>query len=227
MKRPERLSSSKRKTDPDLRILADKVKALQNDRQLKARVDARVKEFSDRKLRRSDREWFSELCFCILTANSTAKLGMRLQEEIGTGCIDLPEKSVQSLLKSRGHRFHTKRAEYICRAREHIAIVGKVEAFPSERDAREWLASEITGLGYKEASHFLRNTGHLDVAILDRHILNIMHEHGLIDRIPESLTPRRYIEIEKRLESLSESVGMPLGILDMYLWYMKTGDVLK
>jgi len=210
-----------------MRVLADKVEELQNDRRLKARVEARVREFSDRKLRRSDPEWFSELCFCILTANSTAKLGISLQEEIGSGCIDLSEVEVQSLLKRRGHRFHTKRAEYICQARKHLDIVAKVEAFGDEREARMWLASEVMGVGYKEASHFLRNTGHFNVAILDRHILNVLYEHGLLDAVPKTLTPRRYVEIEKQLEELSGMVGVPLGILDMYLWYTKTGEVLK
>lgn len=227
MKRTERFSGKKKPKESGLRVLADKVESLRKDEQLRARVDSRVREFSERKLRRSDQEWFSELCFCILTANSTARLGMSLQEEIGTGCIDLPEKSLQELLRSRGHRFHMKRAEFICRAREHLEIVGRVESFPTEREARNWLASAVTGLGYKEASHFLRNTGHFDVAILDRHILGIMHEHGLIDGIPKSLTPRRYLEIERRLESLSETIGLPMGILDMYLWYMRTGEVLK
>ena len=85
----------------------------------------------------------------------------------------------------------------------------------------------ILGLGYKEASHFLRNTGHFNVAILDRHILRIMEEYSLIPEIPKTLTKKRYFQIEKTLEKLSRKVDLPLGVLDIYLWYMKTGEILK
>ena len=36
-------------------------------------------------------EWFSETCFCILTANSRAKLGIAIQQELGpSGFLSLP-----------------------------------------------------------------------------------------------------------------------------------------
>jgi N-glycosylase/DNA lyase len=81
-------------------------------------------------------------------------------------------------------------------------------------------------LGYKEASHFLRNIGFMDVAIIDRHILNILVEYGLIKR-PKTLSKKNYLEIEKKLEKLAKKTRMSLGELDFYLWYMKTGKVLK
>jgi len=95
------------------------------------------------------------------------------------------------------------------------------------RRAREWLAEHVKGFGYKEASHFLRNVGYVNVAILDRHVLRVLAEHGLIDEVPKTLTKRRYLEIEKRLEGLAQTLGLSLGELDLYLWQMKTGKVLK
>ena len=40
----------------------------------------------------------------------------------------------------------------------------------------------IKGLGYKEASHFLRNIGFPGYAILDKHILNSLREMGVIGK---------------------------------------------
>jgi len=43
----------------------------------------------------------------------------------------------------------------------------------------EWLVKNLTGLGYKEAGHFLRNIGSGKIAILDRHILRNLHALAL------------------------------------------------
>ena len=85
----------------------------------------------------------------------------------------------------------------------------------------------MKGVGYKESSHFLRNVGFSDVAILDRHVLSVLHEHGLIDVVPRPPTRGRYLEIERKLEELAGKLGFTLGELDLYLWYLKTGEVLK
>ncbi|GAI37170.1 unnamed protein product, partial [marine sediment metagenome] len=101
------------------------------------------------------------------------------------------------------------------------------ERFTDARQARGWLAENVKGVGYKESSHFLRNVGFSDVAILDRHVLSVLHEHGLIDGLPRSLARGRYLEIERKLEELARKLGLTLGELDLYLWYSKTGEVLK
>jgi N-glycosylase/DNA lyase len=54
-----------------------------------------------------------------------------------------------------------------------------------------------------------------------------MHEHGLIGQVPRTLSMKKYLAIEDQLEELAEMVGISLGELDLYLWYMKTGEVLK
>ncbi|MEM2192410.1 MAG: hypothetical protein QXG38_02210 [Candidatus Hadarchaeales archaeon] len=82
-------------------------------------------------------------------------------------------------------------------------------------------------IGYKEASHFLRNVGFLDFAILDRHILSLMKENGIVDWGGGGLTRRRYLEYEKKFCSMAERVKMPPGELDLFLLYLKTGEVLK
>ena len=175
-------------------------------------------------------EWFSELCFCILTANSSAKKGMQIQSEVGDGFSTLSQKKLSAKLKKLGYRFFNKRAEYIISARPYSQTLKKQIqklAKSDTRKAREWLVENIKGIGYKEASHFLRNVGYTDVAILDRHILRIMHENGMIPKVPKSLTRVQYLTYENVLRLVAYRLKLSLAALDLYLWYTKTGKVLK
>jgi len=190
-------------------------------------IARRIREFKGLG-RKGSEEWFSELCFCILTANSTAGLGMKIQRELGSGgFLTLPLEELRHRLKAAGHRFPNTRACFIVEARKFHDIKGIIERFTGARQARGWLAENVKGVGYKESSHFLRNVGFSDVAILDRHVLSMLHEHGLIDGLPRSLARGRYLEIERKLEELARKLGLALGELDLYLWYSKTGEVLK
>jgi len=189
-------------------------------------VAGRMKEFKEME-KEGNEIWFSELCFCILTANSTAKLGLKIQGELGDGFLTLPMKELTRRLKEFGHRFYNKRAEFIVSARKFDRIKDIITKFSNAQRAREWLVENVDGIGWKEASHFLRNVGFDDVAILDRHILALMREHGLIDRAPRTLTRRRYLEIEEKLKGLAEKVDLSLAELDLYMWYLETGCVLK
>jgi len=177
--------------------------------------------------RKGNEVWFSELCFCILTANSTAKLGLKIQGELGDGFLTLPKKELTRRLKELGHRFYNKRADFIVSARKFERMKDIITKFSDVQRAREWLTENVDGIGWKEASHFLRNVGFEDVAILDRHILALMREQGLIGQVPRTLTRRRYLEIEEKLKELAEKIGLSLAELDLYMWYLKTGQVLK
>ncbi|MFH0848730.1 MAG: N-glycosylase/DNA lyase [archaeon] len=190
-------------------------------------VESRIAQFKE--MQKNDtEEWFSELCFCILTANSSARLGMKIQVEIGkNGFLTLSQQELGSRLKALGHRFCERRAEFIVLARSYIGIKDIVTGHKDEREAREWLAGSVLGIGYKEASHFLRNVGFDNVAILDRHILRTMKEAQLITEVPQALTRRKYLDIEQKLEEVGRRAGLTLSKLDLYLWYMKTGEVLK
>lgn len=206
--------------------LVDKVNGLREGKVGKL-IARRIREFKDLG-RKGSEEWFSELCFCILTANSTARLGMKIQRELGSGgFLTLPLEELGHRLKAAGHRFPNTRARFIVEARRFHDIKGIIEGFTDARQAREWLAENVRGVGYKESSHLLRNVGFDGVAILDRHVLSVLHEHGLINGVPRSLTRGRYLGIEKKFEELAQKLGLTFSELDLYLWYSKTGEVLK
>ncbi|HYA21846.1 MAG TPA: N-glycosylase/DNA lyase [Thermoproteota archaeon] len=189
-------------------------------------VDLRMEAF--KKNHDSDYEvWFSELSFCILVAASTARSGLRAQSQLGPRAfVSMREGQLQRALKSLGVRFHN-RAHYIIKARELGDFRPTVLSASSVVEARDWLVGNVIGIGYKEASHFLRNVGFPEVAILDRHILRTLFEAGYL-RSPESPSGRDgYLQKERAMLELAEEASMLPGELDLYLWYIKTGDIVK
>ncbi len=86
----------------------------------------------------------------------------------------------------------------------------------------------VKGMGYKEASHFLRNIGFgEELAILDRHILKNLKEFGVIDEIPSSISKKKYMEIESKMKEFSVSANIPIDHLDLVFWYKETGEIFK
>ena len=204
-------------------MLIKEVKHLMNT-PVKSLVNQRIKEFKEPK---SPEKIFSELCFCILTANFNAERCVRIQEAIGNGFLSMKKKELAKKLKEMGHRFPNKRAEYIVEARGTFSEL--MDVLHSEKNGpeiREYLVKNIKGLGYKEASHFLRNIGFDDLAILDFHILDLLEKYGIIKK-PRTLSRRKYLEIERKLKDIAEDLNISLAELDLYLWYMETGKVLK
>jgi N-glycosylase/DNA lyase len=171
---------------------------------------------------------FSELCFCILTANYTAEGGIRIQKELHAGFHTLGEKQLAKKLRSLGHRFPNTRAKYIAEARGHRVDVEKMSRTCSSSELREWLVENVKGLGYKEASHFLRNTGATDLAIIDFHIIDVLARNKIIKKPKsKSLSKKTYLEIERSLAKLAARAHVTLAELDLYLWYLETGKILK
>ncbi len=205
--------------------LISRVKELMES-EVRELVEARVREFRENR-RKPSRELFRELCFCILTANFSAERSMRIQQEVGDGFLTLSESELAWRLRKLGHRYPEARAKYIVEAR-WIAeeLKGIIESFRSQLELRDWLAKRIRGIGYKEASHFLRNIGFTDLAILDTHVLSILESYGITEK-PKTLTRKRYLEIEGKLKKIAEKLRITLAELDLYLWYLKTGKVLK
>jgi len=120
---------------------------------------------------------------------------------------------------------------YICLARSIFSsrsLRESLAGFSDASAAREWLVANIKGLGYKEASHFLRNIGlGGDLAILDRHILKNLALLGVIDEVPASPGRKMYLEIEKKMTRFSNEVNIPMAHLDLLLWYKEAGEVFK
>ena len=204
--------------------LVEKVRQLEQS-SINDLVNQRLSEFESFKTKSED-DWFSELCFCILTANAKQKTGAIIQSQINSeGFRTLSQETLANLIKLNKHRFHNNKAKYIIKARDFVNIKSIIKDM-TENDARKWIVENIKGIGMKEASHFLRNTGGQNLAILDRHILRLLAEHEIIVR-PKTLNSQTYEEIELKFKELASTLRMSLAKLDLFLWYMKTGEVLK
>ena len=209
--------------------IKEKIKILQKDKNIVDIINLRIKEFEEN-YGRGNTCWFKELCFCLLTANFKAQESIEIcSEENKTDAFTTCSlDDLSKFLKKQKHRFPNARAKYIFEARKYKSeIKNIITNFDDEKQAREWLVKNIKGLGYKESSHFLRNVGYKNVAILDRHILNVLYENQIISEIPKTPGKKRYLEIEKLLEKLANELDINLAKLDFYMWYMKTGKVLK
>jgi len=193
------------------------VENLKND-SIKNTIDSRMNEFEN--VPRNFDDLFRELVFCILTAGTSAELGIKTIEHLGDVIFTGNEKDLQKKLKEV-YRFHTLRAGYIHKARDDFR---KLDI--NDPDIRIKLVENIKGIGFKEASHFLRNIGHKNVAIIDFHIVDLLVRNGIIEK-PKTITPKKYSEIEEILKQLTEKTNTNLGELDLYLWYEETGKVLK
>jgi len=210
-----------------MRTLSHKLISLKNS-PMAGKVRSRMAGFKA-KGRSGKDEIFKELCFCLLTANYSAEGGIRVQDAIGDGFLHMGERSLAGALRGLGYRFPNARARYIIEARKKKSELEAVLA--SEQDAmkkRDWLVEDLLGLGYKEASHFLRNIGYDGFAIIDFHIIDLLAREKMIERPKSrSLTKNRYLKIERLLADLASGSGISPGELDLYLWYMETGKVLK
>lgn len=200
--------------------LIKEVQKLRNS-EIKTKINKRLKEFENFK-NKSNSEWFSELCFCILTANSKAETAIKIQNEIKNKFHTSPK--IKQVIKKHKHRFHNNKTKYILEARKYKNIKTIIK---KEKDQREWLVKNIKGLGYKEASHFLRNTGYKNFAIIDRHILNVLIEHKIIKQKPKTINKNFYLQTEKKFKKLADKLKVSPAELDLYLWYSRTGKVLK
>lgn len=177
---------------------------------------------------------FAELTFCILTPQSKAKACWNAVKKLLDRNLLLKEDANKIVKQLNGVRFKYKKAEYIIEARKFFTINGKISIRPNlkkfneNKDMREWLIRSIKGIGYKEASHFLRNIGlGENLAILDRHILKNLKFLGIVEKIPTSLPKKRYLEIEEKMKKFAKKVDIPMSHLDLVLWYKETGEIFK
>jgi N-glycosylase/DNA lyase len=200
----------------------------------KKEIISRLGEFQKCLNDKNDEEVFCELAFCLLTPQSKAQCCWDAIRTIKWQGLLL--KGTEDNIKGNLHRvrFHNKKAQYLVGARDRFLNKGKLSikiSLKNVRDIhayREWLVRNIKGLGYKEASHFLRNIGFGNqIAILDRHILRNLVHLDVIQDIPASLSRSRYLQIEQKMAEFARNVRIPLAHLDLLLWYKETGEIFK
>jgi N-glycosylase/DNA lyase len=175
-------------------------------------------------------EYFYELAYCLLTPQSSAVNAGKVISLLKDRDFHNHPFDPIGILRNRNHyiRFHATKARRLLEMQEMFpAIDAKLSDGSTGEDIRAWLVVHVRGLGWKEASHFLRNIGHRDLAILDRHILRNLIRAGVLREVPRTLTPRHYLEIEKKFRRFCSRIGIPMDEMDLLFWSMETGMILK
>ncbi|HDG68079.1 MAG TPA: N-glycosylase/DNA lyase [candidate division Zixibacteria bacterium] len=210
------------------------VQLLELYRKFKDQIISRVEQFHRIWREQNEDAMFKELIFCLLTPQSKAKYCWAAVEELFQNDFVFHANWRQIAEKLNYVRFKNTKARRIEQVAKSFAEKRSCVVFEilhncnENKTARDKLVKQVNGLGYKEASHFLRNIGRgQELAILDRHILKNLAELGVIERIPKSLTRKRYLNIEGKMVQFAQKIGIPMEHLDLLLWAKQTGEVFK
>ncbi|MCX6800782.1 MAG: N-glycosylase/DNA lyase [Candidatus Diapherotrites archaeon] len=182
----------------------------------------------------SDEKIFEELCFCLLTPQSSAKQALKTIELLKEhkllfrGSAKQKEKFLKNVrfYKTKAVRLEEAQKKFPKNKIKKILMQNGLPSNPLK--CREFLVREVNGYGMKEASHFLRNIGFgEEVAILDRHILKNLKSCGIIGELPKTLAPKKYLETELKMKRFCKRHAIDFGELDLVFWSNETGKVLK
>ena len=197
-------------------------------------IRKRLAEFDRIGRRGTDLNLWEEMVFCFFTGGCSARMGLRSLEAVKPIILTGDHAELATALVGV-HRYPNARSRYIVASRtflqEHcgMRLRRKLKSFECSHERRDWLVKEkgIKGLGYKEASHYLRNIGFKGYAILDKHVLNCLAELKIIDDPKPPNTRSKYLMVEEKLKHLTDVTGIDFDELDLVLWSMKTGVILK
>jgi len=194
----------------------------------------------------SEERLWQELCFCILSGNVAFELAKSVVEVLTEkGFLDYNwmkednkssiilfqelDKSIFQPRKNNGelrkYRYPKKRSTEIVNAARVLynnnSIKKVLSNLNSDIEVRNFFVKQISGLGIKEASHFLRNIGFTNsLAIIDVHVLAFLKEFSLVDfNANSSLTLPRYLRLEKTLKNFADYHGLDLALFDLAIWH--------
>ena len=197
-------------------------------------IKERISEFESVWREGDDARLWEEMVYCFFTGGCSAKMGLRSVEAVRPLLAEGTETELANAL-SGVHRYPNARARYVFASRNFLKeycdlrLRDTLERFRCDLDRRDWLVREkgIKGLGYKEASHFLRNIGFKGYAILDKHVLRCLAELKIIDSPKPPNTRSRYLTVEAKLRELTDKTKIDFDEMDLVLWSIKTGQILK
>ena len=201
----------------------------------RAAIRARMIEFAEIKISRDDARLFEELCYCIFTAGASARMGLNSVDRGRPYLLKARQARLESLLVG-AHRYPRARSGYIVHTRSYLKaecglrLSEKLDSFGKDVEARrDFFARNpgIKGIGYKEASHYLRNIGYRGYAILDKHILRTLHDCEVIESPNPPSTKKKYLAVEEQMRNFAAELTIDFDELDLLLWSNKTGEILK
>ena len=196
-------------------------------------IQSRLDEFKEVFEKGDDKRIFEELAFCILTSAVGPRIGIKAINAIKDALIHGGRDELY--IKLRDEHKYPERAVYIVHTREYLKSEYNLElkrlilSFESPIDRRDFFASntDIKGIGYLQASHFLRNVGFFGYALLDKNVLRSLYELGIIENTKPPTTRNKYIDTENRMKQFAATIEISIDELDLLLWSRRTGHIPK
>ncbi len=197
---------------------------------IKPAIEERLLQFKENDtVEKIQKEFF----FCLLTPQCKARVCWDNIERLFNNGIMIHGSEEEISGSLTGVRFRNNKAGYIVESRKRFfsgdgSFLSYLKVEKDEKLLRRYIAENVKGMGYKEASHFLRNIGRgSGLAILDRHILRGLVTTEVIKRIPSSLSAGKYVEVENAMGKFAENINIPMAHLDFVFWYFFNKEVFK
>lgn len=197
----------------------------------KPEISERIQEFREIYRTGNKKQIFSELAFCILSSGTGPKTAEKSLRAIGDALMT--ESDVSIVEKLEGVHKYPDKGNFIYTTRVYLEsnfdldLKSALISIEDHNERRDFLAKnrEIKGLGYLQASHFLRNIGFSGYAILDKNILRSLYDLGVITDTKPPTSGKRYIEKEQLMKDFAEHLEIDFDHLDLLLWFMIRGQI--
>jgi N-glycosylase/DNA lyase len=177
--------------------------------------------------------WLREVALCLLTPQSSPVRAEAAMQQLEVGGLfqgALSESEVADILRAPSSyvRFHLTRSKRLLQfVEQQEELLGFLLEGRPPTEERSFLVERVNGIGMKEGSHALRNIGRKNLAILDRHILTKLVELRVLEAVPNTMSHKKYLEIEQKFQKFSLQVEISMDELDLLFWAEKTGFVFK
>ena len=168
--------------------------------------------------KKTEEEIFYNLCFCICAPQTKFHSNRTVNEElhkIDFYSKNISEDKLQKIVKPV--RYYRNKSKWLLEMKSKfdfkiMSIVDSLE-YMEEIDVRDKLVKEVKGLGWKTASHFLRNLGCQELAIIDTHILKFLgkEREGFFGR-------KKYLEYELMFNNIARINRLSVAELDALIW---------
>lgn len=198
---------------------------------IKPEITERINEFREIRDKGDKKSVFRELCFCILSSGTGPAVAEKSVQAIDDILLTGREEEIVERLE--GIHKYPEKGGYVFTTREYLSknynmdLVNTLSSIDDHNERRDFLARNrnIKGIGYLQASHFLRNTGFSGYAILDKNILKSLYELGVISDTKPPVSRKRYIEKEQKMKDFAVMLEIEFDHLDLLLWYMMRGRI--
>lgn len=167
---------------------------------------------------KSDLDIFYNLCFCLLVPQAKFASILKVIERLKQYDFYTKEPLADQLAELiKESRFKNRKALHLLSMKLQFNDVLKcLKSNTNYLEKRNWFVDNISGLGMKAASHFLRNMGGKDLAIIDTHILKFLNL-GKVNK-------HTYMYVEEQFRQIASKNNLYVAELDALVWksYSKT-----